>query len=361
MTINLCGKVSWFGGPEDTGVSADEGLAFIYEVEDAPHLFLPAQPPGTTGLARRLDPDQFFIACRWDYDDYPKPSLLKHMALVRSPKTGKSFAAFPADWGPHESTGRVADISKGLMDALGITTDDEVEVIYPYADQEVPVMAYNSIAISSGHSTKCQGAVGIINEVQEATRVVNRMAEFLRARGVTAMTFSDTQSTNSNDNLEKIVSWHNSQTRQLDVSVHFNSFETPGGTTSEPKGVEVLYLTQENLAREISAAIAKAGSLKDRGPKYRDNLYVINNTEMPCVLLEICFVNSSADVELYRAHFDAICEAIADVLGGAEVATTPPPGETTPPPAVTDLPRVDIEVSGEVLIFINGEQVGTKG
>jgi len=43
------------------------------------------------------------------------------------------MTAFPADWGPHENTGRVADISPGLMDDLGIQTDDEVEVIFPYS------------------------------------------------------------------------------------------------------------------------------------------------------------------------------------------------------------------------------------
>ena len=113
------------------GVSPSEGLAFIFEVSDAPHLFLDEQPPGTTGLARRLDPAQFYVACRWDYDLYPKESLLQNMAMVRAPSTGLQFAASPADWGPNSNTGRVADISPGLMDALGITTDEEVEVIYP--------------------------------------------------------------------------------------------------------------------------------------------------------------------------------------------------------------------------------------
>jgi hypothetical protein len=55
------------------------------------------------------------------------------MALVKA--RGRSFLAYPADWGPHENTGRVADISPGLMEDLGIETDDEVEVIYPAPDQ----------------------------------------------------------------------------------------------------------------------------------------------------------------------------------------------------------------------------------
>src|SRR6516225_3108826 len=126
------GPCSWFGGPEDTGVGASEGLAFIYEIGDAPHLFLPYQPNGTTGLARRLNPHTHFIACRWNYDVTPKPSLLEHVALVRNPATGVALTAFPADWGPNADTGRVADLSKCLMDDLKLTTDATVEVIYPY-------------------------------------------------------------------------------------------------------------------------------------------------------------------------------------------------------------------------------------
>jgi hypothetical protein len=59
------------------------------------------------------------------------------VALVRAKKTGLELEAFPADWGPHEDTGRVADLSPGLMDQLNLKTDDEVEVIYPYEEPAV--------------------------------------------------------------------------------------------------------------------------------------------------------------------------------------------------------------------------------
>jgi hypothetical protein len=130
--LHVTGKVSQFGGPEDEGVDEDEGLAFIDDIDDAPHLFLPYQPEDTTGLARRLNPFVHYIACRWDYGATPKETLLESVAQVRALKTGVTLTAFPADWGPHESTGRVADLSPGLMADLGITTDDEVEVIYPW-------------------------------------------------------------------------------------------------------------------------------------------------------------------------------------------------------------------------------------
>jgi hypothetical protein len=131
------GTCSWFGGPEDDGVSPSEGLAFFYKPEECPHLMLPEQPPGSTGMARRLDTDRvFYVACRWPYDaGFPKEMLRNQnlKALVRGNK--REFYAFPADWGPHEAeTGRAADLSLALMRALfdsDDATDEIVEVIYP--------------------------------------------------------------------------------------------------------------------------------------------------------------------------------------------------------------------------------------
>jgi N-acetylmuramoyl-L-alanine amidase len=347
--VHLTGKCSWFGGPQDTGVAPDEGLAFIYSVSDAPDLFLPQQPPGTTGLARRLDPDEYYVACRWDYDQYPKPSLLKHLARVTATKTGKTFLAAPGDWGPNENTGRIADLSPGLMEALGITTDDEVTVEYP-AEGEQP-MAHKSIVISAGHSAKCIGAVGIIDEYTENVRVVNAVFEKLQARGVTVKKFIDTTSTTSSENLNKIVNYHNAQQRDLDVSIHFNAnAETSKPVASKPVGTECLYLTQQVLADDMAEAISLSG-LIDRGPKKRTDLFFLNNTTMPAILTEVCFVDSAADVAIYEAKFDAICEAIADVLGGEQTQPKPPrPDEQV---------EIDINmpVGVKLTLTVNGEAV----
>jgi N-acetylmuramoyl-L-alanine amidase len=132
--FHATGRCSSFGGPDDEGVSEDEGLAFIYDVVDAPHLFLPQQPEGTTGLARRLDPGVMYVACRWDYDVTPKEMLRdqSRKAMVRAVDSGLKCLAYPADWGPHDDTNRITDLSPALMMTLGIETDDKVEVIYPY-------------------------------------------------------------------------------------------------------------------------------------------------------------------------------------------------------------------------------------
>src|SRR6516162_3452019 len=91
------------------------------------------------------------------------------------------------------------------------------------------------IVISSGHGLHVRGASGYIDEVDEARRVVDRVAEVLNGAGVTTIVFHDNTSTSQSENLDTIVNFHNRQTRELDVSVHFNS------DGSDAHGTEVLW------------------------------------------------------------------------------------------------------------------------
>ena len=126
------GKMSTFGGPKDTGMSADEGLALFTpaDLQDPKYsyLFLPTPPPGTTGLGRRLNPDKYYFACRWNYNDTPREFLKRALARVENPANGRTADARPVDWGPNIATGRVADLSPGLAAALGLQTDDVVRI-----------------------------------------------------------------------------------------------------------------------------------------------------------------------------------------------------------------------------------------
>jgi N-acetylmuramoyl-L-alanine amidase len=166
-----------------------------------------------------------------------------------------------------------------------------------------------NIVISSGHGEKIRGASGYLDEVDEARKVVEQLATDLRNLNIPVTTYHDDISTTQSENLERIVDFHNAQQRDLDVSVHFNAYET----TSKPMGTEVLYVTQGDLAEEVSKAIAQAAGLPNRGPKKRSDLYFLNNTSEPAILLEVCFVDSSADANAYRTHFHKICRAIASV------------------------------------------------
>lgn len=132
ILFRIEGKMSTFGGPKDTGMSADEGLALFTpsDLQDPrySYLFLPTPPPGTTGLGRRLNPDKYYFACRWNYGETPREFLKRALARVENPLTGRAADARPVDWGPNIATGRVADLSPGLAAALGLETDDVVRI-----------------------------------------------------------------------------------------------------------------------------------------------------------------------------------------------------------------------------------------
>jgi N-acetylmuramoyl-L-alanine amidase-like protein len=166
------------------------------------------------------------------------------------------------------------------------------------------------IGISSGHGLYVRGASGILDEVNEARRVVNLVAEKLLIRGLDVFSFHDDTSHSQSENLETIVNWHNGLDTDLAVSVHFNAYVE----TTKPMGTEVLYVSQSTLAGQVSAAISRAGQFINRGPKKRTDLYFLNKTDMPAILLEICFVDSQVDAALYGEHFAEICEAIAAVI-----------------------------------------------
>ena len=166
--------------------------------------------------------------------------------------------------------------------------------------------------ISSGHGKHVAGSSSIIDEVTEARKVVNRVGEIMKELGEAPNIFHDNTSKTQKTNVNTIVKYHNSTTRDKDVSIHFNASKK----TDKPVGVEVFYVTEANkeLASKVSKAISDASGLKDRGAKHNSNLGFLNGTNKGAILIEVCFVDSSVDVELYKKNFEAICIAIAETL-----------------------------------------------
>lgn len=222
-----------------------------------------------------------------------------------------------------------------------------------------------SIVISSGHGQKVRGASAspqppYLDEVNEARKVVDRVGELLRNAGHSVKTYHENTATSVNQNLANIVNYHNAQSRDRDVSVHFNAYSK----TSKPMGTECLYVTQSALADQVSRAMAGAGGFINRGPKKRTDLYFLNNTAKPSILLEVCFVDSSADGDLYRANFDNLCRAIAESCASIKLPGEEPPPIEPPPepelPPVTGDHIADINISaskGTPGLEINGESV----
>ena len=196
------------------------------------------------------------------------------------------------------------------------------------------------IAISSGHGLFVRGARGIIDEVDEARKVTDRVAAILRGAGVAVNAFHENNARNVSDNVGAIVRHHNNQTRDLDVSIHFNSTAT-GVIEERAIGVEVLHRTGNQVTRALAGKVARAISdasglllrhRQDSGAVARSNLSFLNNTTAPAILVEVCFVVSRTDVRLYQQFFEEICYAIASAISDRTILPNPPVEPPPPPP-----------------------------
>lgn len=95
------------------------------------------------------------------------------------------------------------------------------------------------------------------------------------------------------------------------VSIHRNSSPYPNQYT----GIETLvynrYGEAARLAYNINDRLEEVG-FENQGVNERPNLVVLNSTEMPAVLVEVGFINTDEDNQIFDERFDDIARAIAD-------------------------------------------------
>ena len=163
------------------------------------------------------------------------------------------------------------------------------------------------INVHAGHNPDGKiacGAVGLIKESTQARKVVKYVKKYLRVAGHIVYDCTCNNGTNQSDVLNKIVKKCNAHKVDLDVSIHFNSGAGDKKGNGKTTGTEVLVyaLNQKpkSTANKISKEIEKLG-FKNRGVKARPDLYVLNATKAPAMLIECCFVDDADDIKLYNA------------------------------------------------------------
>ncbi len=172
--------------------------------------------------------------------------------------------------------------------------------------------------VHGGHNRKVPGASGILDEVTEDRKVKDAVIKYLKAAGHTVYDCTDDAGTTQPKNLANIVAKCNAHTVDLDISIHLNA----GGGT----GCEVYYTSSKGktYAGKVSAAVASALGIKDRGAKESDTLYVLNHTTAPAILVECCFVDSKTDKSKWNV--DKCAKAIVEAVTGKAVSG----GSSTP-------------------------------
>ncbi len=96
----------------------------------------------------------------------------------------------------------------------------------------------------------------------------------------------------------------------LFVSIHRNS----SGMPNQYQGVETLVYSESGLpqivAENVNRELESVGYV-NLGIEERPRLVVLNSTQMPAVLIEVGFINSDADNQLFTNKFEETARAIA--------------------------------------------------
>lgn len=183
-------------------------------------------------------------------------------------------------------------------------------------EQEKNKMVIN---VHAGHNPDGKvacGAVGYIKESTEARRVKDEVIRMLREMGHTVYDCTVDDGTSASDVLKKIVAKCNEHEVDLDVSIHLNSagnLPEDGKTT----GTEVLLYSGYSKAGDYAVAVSEAIEslgFKNRGIKFRPDLYFLKKTKAPAMLIECCFVNDKDDTKLYD-HYNMAKAIVKGITG----------------------------------------------
>lgn len=176
-----------------------------------------------------------------------------------------------------------------------------------------------TLTVHAGHNKPGKvacGASDYIDESRQARIITRKVVKLLRANGLKVYNCTVNNGTSQSDVLKKIVAKCNSHKRDLDVAVHFNAF-VHAKADGKTKGVEVCGRSKDGVrggvGNRICTNISKIG-FANRGFKIRTDLYFLNKTTAPAILIEVCFVDDQDDARLYLKNKDAVAKAIVSAI-----------------------------------------------
>ncbi|MBU3103007.1 N-acetylmuramoyl-L-alanine amidase [Clostridium gasigenes] len=177
-------------------------------------------------------------------------------------------------------------------------------------------MTIKKIAINMGHPTSGigTGAVGIVKETDKNREVGNKLIAKLNRYNVEVINCTIDYSSND---MAEACQRANDSGADVFISLHLNA----GGGT----GVETFYSHYSkqkciDLAHKINSDLANTNILSpsrrcmDDMDYYGYNLYVLKNTVMDAVLVELGFVDNAKDTDRFNSEIiaETMCKSIVE-------------------------------------------------
>ena len=169
------------------------------------------------------------------------------------------------------------------------------------------------VFINPGHAPNGvpdPGAVSIVTGLREcdvALSVGKLVEHYLNAVGIETIVLQS-------DILSEVCHEANVSEADLFISIHCNSVDSPYA-----EGTETWYCSGswngKHLADCIQSQIVDSLNTVNRGIKMatpgKNGLYVLTNTDMPAVLVELAFISNEDDEDMLRNRQDDFARAIA--------------------------------------------------
>lgn len=177
-----------------------------------------------------------------------------------------------------------------------------------------------AVTIHAGHNPKGKiacGASDYIDESTEARIIVKKVKALLKKNGIKVYNCTVNNGSNQKDVLNKICAKCNSKTRDIDISIHFNSANHQSKKDRKTTGTEAWVKSvagvRGDLASRICLKLAKLG-FQNRGVKVTDDFAFLNHTTKPAILVEVCFVSDPDDAILYKTQKNDVAKAIVQAI-----------------------------------------------
>ena len=166
-----------------------------------------------------------------------------------------------------------------------------------------------SIMLDAGHGGADPGAVyNGRQEKEDALALTLAVGEILQNNGIDVL-YTRTEDVYESPYQRALKA--NASGVDFFISIHRNSFPRENAVS----GVESLVFNKSGIkyemAKEINEQLETIGFV-NLGVQERPNLVVLRRTKMPAVLVEVGFINSDIDNQLFDENFNAIAQAIAD-------------------------------------------------
>lgn len=169
-------------------------------------------------------------------------------------------------------------------------------------------------ALMVGHGKSLDGSWDpgcVYNKYTEAALmlpIVKEAVKVLREAGIKVLTDADK---NNNRNMKSCVWWANKQGAKLYMSVHCDY-------KAARSGIAPLYVSAagKKMAVSVGKGISKRIGLRYRGAFKKTNLFELNATMMPAVILETGAIKADlAKLKSSKAYGKALGEAILEYIG----------------------------------------------